>query len=88
MDIDSTCFQDLTSQHLQALQKLILATHWLLWVTAGSESDCPDLGLSKGWLRSLAYEHRESLHQYLNVKSTDAVTAELLATILICLVYI
>ncbi|KAL6237467.1 hypothetical protein BDW75DRAFT_238255 [Aspergillus navahoensis] len=86
-DMDSPCFRDLTEQRLQALQKLISATHRLLWVTAGTESDSPDLGLSKGWLRSLVYERRESLYQYLNVESATAVTAELLATTLMRLVY-
>ncbi|KAL4981504.1 hypothetical protein BDW68DRAFT_183424 [Aspergillus falconensis] len=86
-DMDIPCFRDLTEQRLQALQKLISATHRLLWVTAGPESDCLELGLTKGWLRSLAYERRESLHQYLNVESANAVTAELLATTLMRLVY-
>ncbi|KAL4759322.1 ketoreductase domain-containing protein [Aspergillus foveolatus] len=85
--MDSPCFRDLTEQRLQALQKLISVTNRLLWVTAGRESDCLDLGLTKGWLRSLAYERRESLHQYLNVEDADAVTAELLATTLMRLVY-
>ncbi|KAL3430444.1 hypothetical protein BDV09DRAFT_202202 [Aspergillus tetrazonus] len=86
-DMDSPCFRDLTEQRLQALQRLISVTRRLLWVTAGPESDCLDLGLTKGWLRSLAYERRESLHQYLNVENADAVTAELLATALMRLVY-
>ncbi|KAL6238509.1 hypothetical protein BDW75DRAFT_237396 [Aspergillus navahoensis] len=87
LDIDRPCFQDLTKDRLQALQKVISATHRLLWVTAGSEGDCPYLGMSKGWLRSLAYERKESLHQYLNIESLAATVAKTLATALMRLVY-
>ncbi|KAL4864872.1 hypothetical protein BDV12DRAFT_200687 [Aspergillus spectabilis] len=87
IDIDRPSFQDLTLERLEGLQKLVSTASKLLWVTAGPESDCPYLGMSKGWLRSLAYERRGTVLQYLNIENPAAVSAELLATSLMRLVY-
>ncbi|KAI9039672.1 type I polyketide synthase [Aspergillus affinis] len=87
VDMDRPCFKDLTRSRLQALQQLIPVTKKLLWVTSGAESECPYLGMSKGWLRSLAYERKDSLHQYLNIESPASDEVELLTTTLMRLVY-
>ncbi|KAL5336891.1 hypothetical protein BJX70DRAFT_389679 [Aspergillus crustosus] len=87
IDIDKPCFRDLTEPRLQGLQRLVSNTYKLLWVTAGAEGDNPYLGMSKGWLRSLAYERRSSVIQYLNIEDRAAVDANLLASSLLRLVY-
>jgi hypothetical protein len=87
IDIDRPSFQDLTRDRLQGLQRLVSTASKLLWITAGPESDCPYLDMSKGWLRSLAYERRGTLLQYPNIENAAAINAELLANSLMRLVY-
>ncbi|KAL4954367.1 hypothetical protein BDW69DRAFT_205260 [Aspergillus filifer] len=86
-DVDTPCFQSFTENRLKALQTLIGATTRLLWVTAGAESDCPYYGMTKGWLRSLAYEQKDTLYQYLNIEDPAAMDAKLIATSLMRLIY-
>ncbi|KAI2322177.1 hypothetical protein LOZ01_004717 [Ophidiomyces ophidiicola] len=87
VDLDRPCFQELNEKRLQYLQKLTTAAAKLLWVATGSEGDCPYLGMSKGWLRSLAHENKSCLYQYLNIDRIDATSSSLLASTLMSLAY-
>jgi hypothetical protein len=86
VDIDRSCFQDLTEDCLQSLQALTTVAGKLLWVTVSPESDCPYYGMSKGWLKSLAHENKKCLYQYLNIDNRDAVDSSPLVTTLMHLV--
>ncbi|KAL4883830.1 hypothetical protein BJY04DRAFT_216165 [Aspergillus karnatakaensis] len=79
IDIDAPCFRDLTRERLRGLQRLILATSKLLWVSSGSETENPFLAMSMGWLKALATERKRTIFQYLNIESPGAVKGELLA---------
>jgi NAD(P)-dependent dehydrogenase (short-subunit alcohol dehydrogenase family)/SAM-dependent methyltransferase/acyl carrier protein len=61
------CFQDMTESRLAGLQTLVRTADKTLWVTGGSEADRPHLGLSKGFLTCMNYEHAPAMFQYLNV---------------------
>jgi acyl transferase domain-containing protein len=86
-DLDKPCFEDLSEDRLRGLQRLVRVAQKLLWVTAGSESDCPWLYMSKGWLKCLPYEHKHCLYQYLNVVEPADLDAVVVARTLMRLVY-
>ncbi|CAI7674872.1 unnamed protein product [Penicillium manginii] len=68
VDLDGeACFQDLTESRLAGLQTLVRIADKTLWVTGGSETDRPHLGLSKGFLTCMNYEHAPAMFQYLNI---------------------
>ncbi|KAL4935944.1 hypothetical protein BDV06DRAFT_228348 [Aspergillus oleicola] len=87
VDLDWPCFEDLTDDRLRAMQTLITATHKMLWVTIGPEYECPYYGMSKGWLRSLQHERKDSFYQYINIEDRNAVSISELATVFMRLVY-
>ncbi|RLM00364.1 hypothetical protein CFD26_104016 [Aspergillus turcosus] len=86
-DLDKPCFEDLSEDRLRGLQHLARVAQKLLWVTAGSESDCPWLCMSKGWLKCIPYEQKDILYQYLNVVEPADLDAGIVARTLIRLVY-
>ncbi|KAF9895148.1 hypothetical protein FE257_000050 [Aspergillus nanangensis] len=87
VDLDQPYFQDITEGGLDRLRRLVRISHKLLWVTAGSEADCPYLGLSKGWLRSLIWERKDCMYQYMNIEKFPEVNETLLATAVLRLAY-
>lgn len=86
-DIDSPCLQGLTTDRLRGLQEVIAATGTLLWVAPDSTIADPYLRMSKGLLRSLAFENPHAQFQHLAVRDPGAVSADLVATILMRLVH-
>ncbi|GFG26862.1 lovastatin nonaketide synthase [Aspergillus udagawae] len=86
-DVDKPCFEDLSEDRLKGLQYTVGIARKLLWVTAGSESDCPWFCMSKGWLKCLPYEHKDGLYQYLNVVEPADLDAVVVARTLMRLVY-
>ncbi|KAL4755948.1 non-reducing polyketide synthase pyr2 [Aspergillus foveolatus] len=86
-DLDWPCFEDLTDDRVCAMQSLVATTDKMLWVTIGPEHECPYYGMSKGWLRSLAHEHKECLYQYFNIEDKHSATPSELATVLMRLLY-
>ncbi|KAF7180413.1 hypothetical protein CNMCM7691_009581 [Aspergillus felis] len=86
-DVDKPCFEDLSEDRLKGLQYLVGMARKLLWVTAGSEPDCPWYCMSKGWLKCLPYEHKDGLYQYLNVVEPADLDAVVVARTLMRLVY-
>ncbi|GFF37076.1 lovastatin nonaketide synthase [Aspergillus udagawae] len=86
-DVDKPCFEDLSEDRLRGLQYMVGIARKLLWVTAGSESDCPWFCMSKGWLKCLPYEHKDGLYQYLNIVEPADLDAVVVARTLMRLVY-
>ena len=79
-DLDGApCFQDLTESRLAGLQTLVRTADKTLWVTGGSETDRPHLGLSKGFLTCMNYEHAPAMFQYLNIIDPAKAQPEMLA---------
>ncbi|KAJ5178976.1 hypothetical protein N7492_002186 [Penicillium capsulatum] len=79
-DLDgAACFQDLTESRLAGLQTLVRTADRTLWVTGGSETDRPHLGLSKGFLTCMNYEHAPAMFQYLNIIDPAKARPEMLA---------
>ncbi|QKX61835.1 uncharacterized protein TRUGW13939_08991 [Talaromyces rugulosus] len=87
IDIGWPWFQDLSKDRLVPMQGLVTLASKMLWVTAGSEKDCPYMGMSKGWLKSLAYENKHCLYQYLNIEDQKSVDVTLICSTLMRLVH-
>lgn len=86
VDMDGPCFEYLSQSRLQGLQALTVAARKMLWVTTGRECDSPHLGMSKGWLKCLSYEHPEAQYQYLNITDDSTEESTLIAATLMRLV--
>ncbi|RAL06443.1 non-reducing polyketide synthase pyr2, partial [Aspergillus ibericus CBS 121593] len=86
-DLDSPCYEDITSNCLGGLKMLMNSASRLLWVTAGPESKQPYWGMSKAMIHCVAYENPQSVFQYLNVPDHEEVTAPTLATIFMRLIH-
>ncbi|KUM65672.1 hypothetical protein ACN42_g1443 [Penicillium freii] len=87
VDMDGPCFEYLSQSRLQGLQALTVAARKMLWVTTGRECDSPHLGMSKGWLKCLSYEHPEAQYQYLNITDDSTEESTLIAATLMRLVH-
>lgn len=87
-DLDgAACFQDLTESRLAGLQTLVRNADKTLWVTGGSETDRPYLGLSKGFLTCMNYEHAPAMFQYLNIIDPAKAQPKMLAEQLLRLAF-
>jgi len=79
-DLDGPCFRDVSEPQYETLKRVFDASHRLLWVTAGSESENPYDGMSKGLLACAGYENPSSQYQHFNIVDSDALQADVIAT--------
>lgn len=87
-DLDgAACFEELTESRLNGLQTLVRTAEKTLWVTGGSETDRPHLGLSKGFLTCMNYEHAPAIFQYLNIINPAKAQPKMLAEQLLRLAF-
>ncbi|CRG86530.1 Lovastatin nonaketide synthase [Talaromyces islandicus] len=86
-DMDKAVFYDISEQRLLRLQHVLNVASTLLWVSPAHDTKDPFIGMSKGFLRSVAFEYPSSKIQHLCVKSVQSDTATQLAQILMRLLY-
>ena len=53
LDVDGPSLRDMTEPQLESLKLLMDTCHTTLWVSYGSESIYPHIGINNGLLRSL-----------------------------------
>ncbi|KAJ5174511.1 Type I Polyketide synthases (Type I PKS) [Penicillium canariense] len=86
-DMDSPCLKGLTAERLHSLQSVIGVTGRLLWVATEQGDEDPYLRMSKGLLRSLAFENPHAAMQHLTIRDQGEVSPDLVANTLMRLVH-
>ncbi|KAA8649567.1 hypothetical protein EYZ11_005806 [Aspergillus tanneri] len=86
-DIDSPCLKGLTADRLHGLQNMISVTGRLLWLATGRLDENLYLRMSKGLLRSLAFENPHAGLQHLTISDPGEVSPDLVASVLMRLVH-
>ncbi|QKX53164.1 uncharacterized protein TRUGW13939_00240 [Talaromyces rugulosus] len=86
-DMDKAIFYNIPEQRLLRLQQILNVAGTLLWVSPARDTEDPFIGMSKGFLRSAAFEYPLSKIQHLQVEKVQSGTATKLAQILMRLVH-
>ncbi|KAJ6076084.1 Type I Polyketide synthases (Type I PKS) [Penicillium canescens] len=86
-DMDSPFAKCLTAERLHSLQSVIGVTGRLLWLATEQADENPYLRMSKGILRSLAFENPHAGLQHLMIRDPGEASPDLVASILMRLVH-
>ncbi|CAN8105228.1 unnamed protein product [Discula destructiva] len=87
-DLDEPVWQDMTEAKFNGMQKLMLGSSHLLWITKGRRADQPYHNMMIGIGRSVRSEVPDHPLQFLDIDSTTEPDAKSIAETLLRLVYI